>query len=243
MSAALLIVACDTETGGSTGSSIGGDASETDETGGTGVATGTGGTEAVGCGAEWTTVISDSQQELAWFSDTPAEIMVDISGLREGTFTWEQVDGPITTPYEGSETPVTFEVIPTGEARFIEVEFHGQYPNNDPGGFFCSHRLEIDVQLLVTSEDGVFAIDSPSIVTLEAIYGMYGMNPYLNHTIDFTTHEGQLSASDFTVGDGQLYGVYIYASGLDGVVNAGLSIAVVYDWGFLGSLLGSIKVF
>ncbi len=238
---ALALVGCDTQTGGTTGTNTGGETEETDETNGT-VGSETGG-EILGCGEEWTTVVSDLEQEITGFSRTPAEVLEVIGGTRVGTFTWEQIDGPISTPYAGTQTPVTWEVAPTGGVRYVEVELHGQFPDNNPGGFYCTHRLEFDVQLTMTSEDGVFAIDAPSVVTVE-IYSQSNqpnMSPSLIYAIDFTSHEGLLSASDFTVGEGELQAVYIYASGLDAVIDGGLSIDVLYDWGYVGAWLGTLQ--
>lgn len=190
-----------------------------------------------GCGAEMTTVVSDLNGAIPEFESTPAEILASVEGTKMGEFSWAEAEEFVTTPYASTSSPLELTITGGGEVRLIEVEHHGSYPNGQEGGEMCSHRLEFDVELSFTTDDGVFALTDAAVVEYAPLSWQGG--PSFYHEIDFAKNTGTLMESDFTISEGEFSAAILSAAWIEGAFDGSLIIEVLGDeWvgaGFLAS--------
>lgn len=211
---------CDTKDGDTEGESESASESDTSNDSETGDVQGS-------CGAETKTVISDLNASLTDFMSTPSEYYAALEGTKSGTFTWAEIGEFVTTPYGSTSSPLTVTIAAGSEVRLIEVENHGDFPNGQEGGAPCSNRLELDVTLGFLTEDGVFAINQPATIKIEAFTfdGPEG-SPYLYHSIDLDNHAGMLAAGDFTVSEGMFAAAILTGTWSDATLEGGLLVEV-----------------
>ncbi|MBK8265381.1 MAG: hypothetical protein IPK80_29135 [Nannocystis sp.] len=156
--------------------------------------------EGAGCGEETVTVLDDLSQIPAGFTLSPDQLLDGALGPFGGAFTWSQSDGPFTSAHAGTSSPLTMSIIyEGGEARLIEVERHGGYPNGQEGGVPCSNTVEIDLLLDFATEDGLFNESQVEATLRIDAYGWEGDNERtLIWQLDFGSLVGALKSSDFS---------------------------------------------
>ncbi|MGB1017289.1 MAG: hypothetical protein ACPG4T_24340, partial [Nannocystaceae bacterium] len=192
-----------------------------------------------GCGSEIIEVVEDIEASIPEFEQTPAQVLAAIQGPKAGTFTWQENPEFVVTSYDGTASPLNFELTPTGEVRLVDVELHGEYPDGNEGGELCSNSLEFDADLTFTSDDGVFALTQPATIRYRVYdYGDAPGKPELYHTIEFQD-TGSLTADDFTPSDGDFMSAILIGSFTEGAIEGELNIGILGDgWtgvGFVGS--------
>ncbi|MGB1016523.1 MAG: hypothetical protein ACPG4T_20470, partial [Nannocystaceae bacterium] len=222
-----------------TEATTGGNATTEATTGGNATTEATTGGNVDGCGGEVIEQVEDLEASIPEFEQTPAQILAAIQGPKTGTVTWQDTPEFVATSYDGTASPLNFELTPTGEVRLVEVELHGEYPDGNEGGELCSNVLEFDAELTFTSEDGVFALTQPTTIHYRVYdYGDAPGKPQLYHTIELE-NAGSLTADDFTPSDGEFMSALLIGSFTEGAVEGELNISVLGDgWtgaGFVAS--------
>jgi len=98
--------------------------------------------------------------------------------------------------HAGTSSPAELTVGDTPvEVRLVAVERDGQYPDGQDGGTLCSSRLQIDADVEFRSDDGLFAERWLSTFEYRKQDAPAGLS--MSQRLDFETHEGTLSESDF----------------------------------------------
>lgn len=188
-----------------------------------------------GCGATMTSVVSDLNASIPDFASTPAEVLETIQGAKAGTFSWQQNGDFVSTPHDGTSSPLAFELTAGSEVRLIEVENHGDFPNGQEGGAPCSNTLELDANLTFTTEDGVFTLSESTVITVTAFdFSDAPGAPSLYHAINFANHAGTLTQADFTVGEGSVSNAILTGTFNAGAIDGGLLVEVD-DGDFVGA--------
>jgi hypothetical protein len=190
------------------------------------------------CGEETESIITDLAEVPAGFESSVADILAQADGLYEGTFTWNQNDGPVTVTHAGTSSPLTIDLNHIGgEIRLTEVEFAGEFPDGQEGGEPCSNRLEIDVALHFSTEDGVFDTLMTAPLRADSHSEDPGPRLYLElNLVDMHSHMGSLSMDDFAFADAMVEALILTANFSGVQSQGGLGMQVLsMDWvGFGG---------
>jgi hypothetical protein len=187
------------------------------------------------CGEETESIITDLSTIPPGFESSVADLLAQEVGDYQGTFSWNENDGPVMVEHAGTSSPLTMAVAHVGgEIRLTEVEFVGEFPNGNEGGEPCSNHLEIDVELEFVTEDGLFA--ESMTVPLDAYSHSESPSPRLYLDLDFDTHMGSLQMDDFSFTDGVVEVLILTAEFTAEQSHGGLSMQVlIMDWvGFGG---------
>lgn len=182
-----------------------------------------------GCGEETTTVIADLSATPPGFEQSAAELLAAIETEYTGDFAWLPNDGPITVAHAGQTASFEMSVVHKGgEVRLVELELAGSFPNGQEGGVLCTNRLEIDAEVSLSTDDGVFA--ETWSVTLDHSPAWDGGSELpttsLYRAIDFDAHQGTLVTSDFAFEGGDFTDAIVNARFEDGKVSGTLLMEV-----------------
>jgi hypothetical protein len=189
-----------------------------DETGETG--DGDGDNEQTGpCGELTETALDDLFVTPPGFATALNELLAMSEGNFEGTFSWYAAEGPWTTTYAGTESPMTAAMAYSGGAvRLVEVEKLGEIPDGEGGGWLCSNYVVVDVILEFATMDGAFAESWVVPLTIQGTEGEFA--PSINHSLDLDALMGNLDLGDFMIESGTLTDAvlsgYVSSSGFVG---------------------------
>jgi hypothetical protein len=184
------------------------------------------------CGEETTTIITDLTTIPEGFELSVEDIIASAEGNYEGTFSWNENDGPVMITHAGTSSALTMALAHLdGEVRFTEVEFAGEFPGGQEGGEPCSNHLEIDIQFNFVTADGLFA--ESLTLPLDVYSHSEDPGPRIYHALDMDAHMGTLSIDDFSFTDAEIDALILTAS-FDGDVSEGGLAMQVLTMGWVG---------
>ena len=179
------------------------------------------------CGEVTMSVITDPLAVPPGFDSNVTAMIATAEGSYAGELAWADVEAPFEVVHAGTQSPISVSIdYAGGEIRLTEVELAGEFPDGVLGAP-CANTVEVDVQLTIDTDDGLFAESMLVPLEISGFPGQGTGQPNVYRVIDFAAHMGSLALEDFGATQGSvsdvLFGVTL--TGMEAAGWVGMEVA------------------
>jgi hypothetical protein len=156
----------------------------------------------------------------------PTPVLDEAVGIYNGSLRWGPDEGPVYYDGPDGPTPVEIEIsYAGGEIRDVDAELVQACQHDGPCP--CEDRIEIDVQLRLVSEDGLFDETWTVALSHQPVNDYFSpVGTSINHPFEPDETVGSLSRASFHIEDATLDEAVLTGQLIDGAFAGGIGVTV-----------------